>query len=202
MFDAAAVEVDRAPVPDFVGVERQVRILRIAEAEEVPRRVDERIHRVRLAPRRPAALGADGVDELGDLRQRRIAAAAEFDGLGQQHRQIVGRYRDHAVLLAVDDRNRRAPVALPRDAPILEAILDRAFADSARGGCRGHGLDSGPGFEAVELAGVHEPPGTVVGFLQRVGFAVRRLRAARRSSPEACTSARIRSRADRDPARP
>ncbi len=170
MFDAAAVEVDRAPVPDLVGVERQIRILRVAEAEEVPRGVDERIHRVRLAPRRPAALGADRVDELGDLRQRRIAPAAEFDSPGQQHRQIVGRDRDHAVLLAVDDRNRRAPVALPRDAPILEAILDRAFADPARGCCGSHGLDSGFGFEAVELAGVHEPPGTVVGFLQRVGF--------------------------------
>ena len=81
VLDAAAVEIDRAPVPDLLGIERQLRVLRIAEAEEVPRGVDERIHRVRLATRRAAAVGTGRVDELGDLRERRIAAPAELDGL-------------------------------------------------------------------------------------------------------------------------
>ena len=109
VLDAAAVEVDRSPVADLLRIERQLGVLRIAEAEEVPRRIDERVHRVGLAPRRAAAVGARGVDELGNLRERRIAAAAELRGLRQQHRQIVGRHRHHAALLAVDHRESACP---------------------------------------------------------------------------------------------
>ncbi len=37
VLDAAAVEIDRSPVADLLGIERQAGVLRIAEAEEVPR---------------------------------------------------------------------------------------------------------------------------------------------------------------------
>ena len=37
VLDAAAVEIDRTPVADLLGIERQIRVLRIAEPEEVPR---------------------------------------------------------------------------------------------------------------------------------------------------------------------
>ena len=77
VLDAAAVEVDRHPVRRRRRIERQLVVLRIAEAQEVPRRVDERVHRVGLAPRRPAALRTRHVDELRHLRQRRVAAAGE-----------------------------------------------------------------------------------------------------------------------------
>ena len=54
---------------------------------------------------------------------------AELRHLRQQDRQAVRRHRHHAALLAVDDRDRRAPVALPRDAPVLQAVLHGPFAD-------------------------------------------------------------------------
>ena len=40
---------------------------------------------------------------------------------------VVG-HGDFAALLAVDDRNRRAPVALARDEPVAEAVVDLRFA--------------------------------------------------------------------------
>ena len=48
----------------------------------------------------------------------------------QHHRQIALRHRHHAALRAVDHRDRRAPVALPRDAPVLDAKRDRALCRS------------------------------------------------------------------------
>jgi hypothetical protein len=112
VLDPAAVEINRSPIGDLVRIERQLGVLRIAEPEEVPRGIDERVHRVGLAPGRTAAFGARRVDELGDLRERRVPLAAELGHLGQQDGQAVGGQRHHPVRLAVDDRDRRAPVAL------------------------------------------------------------------------------------------
>ena len=56
VLDAAAVEIDRAPVRDLRRIERQLVVVRVGKAIEVPRRIDERVHRVGLAARRPAAL--------------------------------------------------------------------------------------------------------------------------------------------------
>ena len=56
VLDAAAVEIDRAPSTSTVaGSNGSSVVLRIAEAVEVPGRVDERVHRVGLAPGRAAA---------------------------------------------------------------------------------------------------------------------------------------------------
>ena len=67
MLDSAAVEVDRPPVRDLAGVERLLVIARVAVAVEVPRRVDERVHGVRLAPGRTAASGTGRRHEPGHL---------------------------------------------------------------------------------------------------------------------------------------
>ena len=56
VLDAADVLVDRQPVVGDLAVGRRVLVPRIGEAREVPGRVDEGVHRVGLAPRRPAAL--------------------------------------------------------------------------------------------------------------------------------------------------
>eukprot|EP00047_Mylnosiga_fluctuans_P020984 m.98905 g.98905 ORF g.98905 m.98905 type:complete len:384 (+) comp8706_c0_seq1:1161-2312(+) len=56
MLDAANVEVDRHPFCVFRAAECAL-IGRIQIAQVVPRRVHKRVHRVRLAPRRTAALG-------------------------------------------------------------------------------------------------------------------------------------------------
>ena len=49
VLDPADVLVDRQPVVDDLAAERQQLVGRVGVAEEVPGRVDERVHRVRLA---------------------------------------------------------------------------------------------------------------------------------------------------------
>src|SRR5262249_157903 len=75
----------------------------------------------------PAARRTRHVHEIRDLRQRRIAAAGEIRDLRQLDRQIVVRDGHDAVLLAVNHRDRRAPVALPRNAPVFQPVLHFAF---------------------------------------------------------------------------
>ena len=57
----------------------------------------------------------------------RIAGPVEGDVLRQLHRQVLRRHRHDAALLAMDDRDRAAPVALPRDAPVAQAEVDLAL---------------------------------------------------------------------------
>src|SRR5207249_9291466 len=41
----------------------------------------------------------------------------------QQHREVLLRHAHRTATVAVDDRDRRAPVALPRDAPVVQPVL-------------------------------------------------------------------------------
>src|SRR5262245_65497480 len=113
MLDAAAVEVHRHPVRGLLRAERQMVVPRIAEAEEVPRRIDERVHRIGFAAGGAAATRTRDVDPLGHLAKRRIAAARERRDFRQLNWQLLVRDWDDAVRRAMDDGNRRAPVALP-----------------------------------------------------------------------------------------
>ena len=58
----------------------------------------------------------------------RIARHVEAHILRQLHRQILLRHRHDAACLAMDHRDGAAPIALPRDAPVAQAILDLALA--------------------------------------------------------------------------
>ena len=49
--DPADILVHRQPVAHQRRIERRLVVVRVRVAVEVPRRIDERIHRVRLAPR-------------------------------------------------------------------------------------------------------------------------------------------------------
>src|SRR6185295_19521295 len=61
----------------------------------------------------------------------RSAAPGELDVPRQLDGQLVVRDRNGAVGITVDDRDRRAPVALPGDQPVPQAIYDRSFPDAA-----------------------------------------------------------------------
>ena len=73
VLDPADVLVHRHPVV-VAAVDHRGRSVRRAVAHVVPGRVDERVHRVGLAPRRPAALRARALQE-GLVPVQRIAAA-------------------------------------------------------------------------------------------------------------------------------
>ncbi len=119
--DSADVLVDRKPVGDLRRIVRRAVVVRIGVAVEIPRRIHKRVHRVRFAPRRPAALRASRIHELRRRRQRRFAHARQLRIRRQQHRQILVRHGLHTIFRTVDDRNRRAPIPLPRNPPVLQS---------------------------------------------------------------------------------
>ena len=130
VLDAADILIDRQPVVDHLAVGRRVVVPRIGEAREVPGRIDEGVHGVGLAPRRAAALRAGDVLP-GRMAVERIARLVEGDVLRQRDRQVLRRHRHDAAFVAVDDRDRAAPVALARDAPVAQAEIDLALRDRA-----------------------------------------------------------------------
>ncbi len=121
---AAGVLVDRCPVIDQGEVDRACLVVRRQVAEPVPRRIDEGVHRVGLAPRGAAANRADRVAERQVVVERVVAAALVVDGLGQAHRQVGVGHGHDPVDRAVDDRERRAPVALAADQPVAQPVGD------------------------------------------------------------------------------
>ena len=120
VLDTADVLVHRHPVVgariDHGGV-----VLRTGVAHEVPGTVHEGVHGVGLAARRLAALrtGDAGVEAL--VLVQRVAGTVRDAVIRQHHRQVLLGHRHRAAAVAVDDRDRRAPVALAADAPVTQA---------------------------------------------------------------------------------
>src|SRR5207249_5883847 len=102
----------------------------------------ERVHGVRLAPRRAAALRAARLNKLRRAGQRRLALTCELDVRGQDDRQVRLRHGHNPASVAINDRNGRAPVTLPRNLPVLDAILYGPLAEAFRLRVARHALDS------------------------------------------------------------
>src|SRR3989442_15005628 len=124
VFIAADVARDREPRLRALRVPRPVVELRGRVAEVVPGRVEERVGDVGLAPPLRTALRA--LDEVPLLvaRQRAHPARirAEVLDVRQLDREILLGYADRPAAVTVDDRDRRTPVSLPRDAPVVQAV--------------------------------------------------------------------------------
>ena len=103
MFDAARILVYRRPVGGAL-----VQHFRVAIRAG---RLDERVEGVGLAARILAAAGTLHVDELGHVLERRTGAR-DVNVFGQYDRQVLLGYRHRVTIIAVDDRDRRAPVSL------------------------------------------------------------------------------------------
>ena len=89
---------------------------------------------------------------------QRVAGLIEGDRLGELHRQVGHRHRDRAAGLAVDDRDRAAPVALARDAPVPQAELHLAGGDPLPFEPPGHRLEGLVRAHPVEEARIDHPP--------------------------------------------
>src|SRR5207253_6686322 len=89
--------------------------------QEVPRGVEERVRDVRLAAPLGPALGALREVPLLVTRQRAHPARvwAEVLDQGELNREIPLRHGHRPAAVAIDDRDRRTPIALARDAPVV-----------------------------------------------------------------------------------
>jgi hypothetical protein len=121
MLDPADILLDRQP-RDCRGIERPVVRAGWQSAGNTttnPRRY--RAYRSRAAPALPHC-GQSTCFQVG-CRSSGLPGT-ELDILGQLHRQmILARHGHNAADLAVDEGDRRAPVALARNAPVAQAIL-------------------------------------------------------------------------------
>ena len=101
-----------------------------------PERVEVAVEGVGLPLGGLAAARALDVDEVGPLGER-VALPGRLDVAGQDHGQILDRHRHRAAARAVDDRDRRAPVALATDREVRGAVALRlARLDRRRAGRR------------------------------------------------------------------
>lgn len=124
VFDAADILIDRHHVVGHGRRSRRVFVPRIGEAREIPRRIDERIHRVGFAFRsRSIAFGASDVLP-GRMMVERVARLIEGHIVGKHHWQIFIRHRHDSADSAVDHRDRATPIALSRDTPVAQAEVD------------------------------------------------------------------------------
>ena len=157
--DAADVLVDGRPLLGLRHVERLGVVVRVQEPQEVPRAVDEGVHRVGVAAR-GGAVGQGHVDPVLGGAQRRGALRLQVETVrvGQCHRQRVFGDRDLAAVLRVQDRDGGAPVALARDEPVAQPVGLRGAARA----CALEQLDDATDgvllAEAVERTGVDHPP--------------------------------------------
>ncbi len=156
---AADVARDRQPLLRALEVERPVRQLAARVAQEIPRRVEEGVGHIRLAP--PLFAAGRAGDEVplgmaGQRRDARVIGTEVVDGR-QHHRQVRFGHRHRAAVVAVDDRDRRPPIPLARDAPIVEAILHRLLPTAARREPRGDRRLGVHRRAPVKLARIHHP---------------------------------------------
>src|SRR5215470_2043931 len=123
VLNAADILVNRQPRIDRFAVGRSRFNPRIGESRKIPRRVDERVHRVGFALGGRAALRA--VDMLpGRMVVEWIARLVERDVFWERYRQVLFGYRDNAAVVAMNDWDWTAPITLPRNTPITQAKID------------------------------------------------------------------------------
>jgi hypothetical protein len=127
----------------------------------VPGRVDEGVHGVGLAPRRRRTSGR----RSRGSRPRLLSGLPEPSGT-QSSGSTTGNWSSGTGTsphFAVDERDRAAPVALARDAPVAQAPGDLLVAEPLGLEVGGDGVDRLLGAEAVVLAGIHAAAGRLVG---------------------------------------
>ena len=72
MLDAADVLIDRQPVIDVFANECMLGVLRVDKSQEVPGRIDERVHGIGVSTGRLAACRAGGVHKSWDVSQSHL----------------------------------------------------------------------------------------------------------------------------------
>ena len=145
----------------------------------------------------PPHFGQVVFDPVLDRRQRALALRRVVLDLGELDRELVVGHRHHAAVVAVDDRDRAAPVALAGEQPVAQAVVDRGLAELALAPARrrspvGLAVDAEPSNSPLLTSDL------VVGVAEeRLVGPARRRRAARRpggsARPKAVAKSKSRS---------
>ncbi len=130
VFDATDILVHIHPVFRIRHIGRRVSVWR-GKASEIPRGIDECVHRIGFAFRGRTARRAGAVAPCG-VSVQRVAGRVKADVIGQLDRQVLFLFGHHAAGVAMHDRDRAAPVALPGQAPIAQAVFGHALAHALR----------------------------------------------------------------------
>ena len=176
---AADVRVHRQPLARDVGIEGDVVAIGCSDNAG-------NTTRCRGTYRRRRSRGAPGPPHTGQVvsyhsRTRASGLMPESSGLksstrGRTTGKIRFRHRHGAMCLAINDRDRRTPVALPRYAPIVQPVVDLRFADAALGQPFDDGaLAVGDG-HTVEAARVDQRAVAGIGLRQAAWLQFRRRR--------------------------
>ena len=163
VFDAADILVDVHPVVPLLRIPGLLLIAGVGVTQEVPRRADKGIHRVRFPFRRAAAFRAGTIDKVAARRQRRYGTGREFDVFRQLDRQLVFGDELFAAGRAVNDWNGSAPIALTGNEPVAEFIVDGLLAKTFIGQPLRNSLAAFFVGQAVEFAGIDQSARFVVG---------------------------------------
>jgi hypothetical protein len=110
------------------------------------------VHGVGLAARGLAAAGAGHAGMEGLALDQRVARAVGHQVLRQHHGQVFLGHGLRAAVGAVDDRNRRAPIALARDAPVAQAPGGLLLAQALFAQRMGDGIDGIAVRQALKLS--------------------------------------------------
>src|SRR5690606_21034876 len=96
-------------------------------------RIEEGVRDVRLATRLPPTARAFRQVPVRVARERRHPRRIGLVVLdaGKDYRELVLRHGQSTARVAVEDGDGRPPVPLPRDAPVVEAIVDASRAEAA-----------------------------------------------------------------------
>ena len=152
----ADVQVDRQPVLQQFVVGEGFMIMRIDVAHVVPAAAGRAGHRAGLAGPLHAVFVVV-LPLLGVFQRGLPVLSFIILQFGEDQGQLVVRQGIQAAVFRVDDRDGFAPVALPREDPFAEVVVDRALCDAHLLELRGDGLlgllDGQPG----KLLAVDQP---------------------------------------------
>ena len=132
VLDAADVLVDRHPVVERGLVGRRLGVGR-REAREIPRANRRTCPSCRSRAGPPCRTSGNRHASTSDAGRADCRACRSVTSSGSLTGRSGRRHRHDAARLAVDDRDRAAPVALARDAPVAQAVVDLAL---GRPACR------------------------------------------------------------------
>ena len=145
---------NRHPRPHLISIKWVLSRVWAGESQVVPGRTNERIESVGLSLRRLSTVRTFRVQEARVFSEWGTTISIETDLVGEPNGQFVLGHGHRSTIIAVDDRNWRAPVALARNQPVAKVIRDGTCAPTVGFDLVGNRFFAIDARHTVELAGI------------------------------------------------